>query len=217
MDSEIRHILSDLGGVLVHLHYERAIELIRPYCTPPDGCGLAELFQLAHFKADPAFATFEQGALTPRQFFARIRAPLGFEGEFDLFVRAWQSIFEPNMPMIEFMRGLAERYSIYCLSNSNVLHIPYVYDSVPALDFFSGDAISCHLHAAKPDAAYYHKALSKLGLQARHCLFVDDAPENVVGARAHGIRAVQYTDFESARQTILAMLTAGGCPNDGQG
>jgi len=77
------------------------------------------------------------------------------------------------------------------------------------LNFFKGDAVSCHLGAVKPNRAFYERALAKFGLPPAACLFIDDRPENVEGARDFGISALQYT---TAPETIAAVRAQLGLP-----
>jgi putative hydrolase of the HAD superfamily len=65
-----------------------------------------------------------------------------------------------------------------------------------------------HTGILKPDAAAYRDCLAALGMPAKACVFVDDQPRNIAGARAVGLAAVQFdvrrpaTGFEQA----LALL-----------
>jgi HAD superfamily hydrolase (TIGR01493 family) len=92
------------------------------------------------------------------------------------------------------------------MSNAGDLHVPYAYEAFPSLRFFTDDAISCYLHAAKPDRTFYEKALAKFDLQPETCLFIDDQHENVAGAQAVGIKAIQYTDPEKTIRRVRALL-----------
>ena len=61
----------------------------------------------------------------------------------------------------------------------------------------------------KPDPEIYRLLLTRYGLEARNCIFVDDSKANVDGARAvsmHGIHFVEPMDLaaELARHGIRA-------------
>ena len=64
-------------------------------------------------------------------------------------------------------------------------------------DLFDHHSFSYELRAAKPEAAIYQHALEGLGVEPAEALFIDDRAENVEGARACGIRSIQ---FESPRR-----------------
>ena len=48
----------------------------------------------------------------------------------------------------------------------------------------------------KPDRAIYDEAVVRAGTSAGEVFFVDDRLDNVVGAQAAGLDAVQFTDAE---------------------
>lgn len=71
----------------------------------------------------------------------------------------------------------------------------------PVLSDFRYIAVSGRLKMIKPDPAIYHHILDTCGLSADSCLFIDDVEKNVIGARAVGLKAIQFTDpVEVARQ-----------------
>ena len=58
----------------------------------------------------------------------------------------------------------------------------------------SGDGlvVSADIHLLKPDVKIYRYLLEKYALTAGECLFIDDRPDNVEGARLAGLQAVQF-------------------------
>ena len=50
---------------------------------------------------------------------------------------------------------------------------------------------SCSVGVAKPDPRIYRIAAERLGVEPGECLFVDDQPPFVEGARAAGMDAVR--------------------------
>ena len=55
----------------------------------------------------------------------------------------------------------------------------------------------------KPDPAIYRALLERNGLAAKDCLFIDDSPKNVDGAKAVGMDAVQFTDPATLRRDLI--------------
>jgi 2-haloacid dehalogenase len=51
----------------------------------------------------------------------------------------------------------------------------------------------------KPDPAIYRLLLDRNGLEASSCLFIDDSPKNVAGAKAVGMKAHHFTLPEALR------------------
>ena len=56
----------------------------------------------------------------------------------------------------------------------------------------------------KPDRAIYDAAIERAGVAAHEVFFTDDRLENVEGARAVGIDAVQFVDCETTHRRSAA-------------
>lgn len=69
-------------------------------------------------------------------------------------------------------------------------------------DRFDRVLASCHLGARKPDAAFYERLLSALGLEAHQVAFVDDREVNVEAARALGLPAHRYESADGVRRWL---------------
>ncbi len=72
----------------------------------------------------------------------------------------------------------------------------------PALEIFDRMSFSAELGVIKPDPAAFHAALEGLDVDFAEVLFVDDRPENVAGAIAAGLRAVQFSSAEQLRAAL---------------
>ena len=61
---------------------------------------------------------------------------------------------------------------------------------------------SCYLGLRKPEPAIYLRALDILGRPAERILFIDDRAENVAGAAAAGINAIQFAGADGLRREL---------------
>ena len=199
----VRNILFDIGVVLLHIHYRKALLRIVPRCNP------LRLLKLAKFLTlegrDPIIAEYERGRVTTADFFQHFVDLTGYRGTLGQFVAAWHSVLSENKPMLEFGRELSKSHDVYLVTNTGALQVPHIYDSFPSIRFFKDQAASFELGEVKPDRAFYEKALSKFGVAADTCLFIDDRPENIAGARACGLKSIPYT---TAPETIAAIKAA---------
>jgi len=82
------------------------------------------------------------------------------------------------------------------------------------LDHFDQVTFSYELLLMKPEAEIYQRAIAGLGIRPSEALFLDDRPENVVGARAAGLQAVL---FESWARFVERDLGRYGLPRPGTG
>lgn len=102
---------------------------------------------------------------------------------------------------IEGMRDVlskfkAKGFKLYGLSNwcSDVYEVMRRYEIFKLLD---GQIISCEEHLVKPEKEIYLRLCERYGLKLTECLFTDDRPENVEGAKAAGMNAVLFTTPEN--------------------
>jgi FMN phosphatase YigB (HAD superfamily) len=198
------NVLLDIGVVLLHLDYARALERLARFCPPERRRGGPSF--LALLGRDDAVAVYERGGMSAAEFFAHVVRLTGFSGSMAAFVDIWRDIFAENEPMIRFGRELAATRKVYFATNAGDLHVPWIFERFPSLRFFTDCACSCYLGASKPSAEFFDRALARFGLEPGACLFVDDRPENVAGAEAAGIRSILYAGPDQAVQAVRAAL-----------
>jgi putative hydrolase of the HAD superfamily len=90
-------------------------------------------------------------------------------------------------------RAEARGYRLAVLSNAPI-EVARAVEQLDELAPFRPRWFSCDLQATKPDPAIYAQVLADLGGAAGSVTFLDDRPDNVVGARAVGLHAVVFED-----------------------
>lgn len=70
------------------------------------------------------------------------------------------------------------------------------------LNLFADAVVSGEERLIKPDPAIYKALLSRNDLVASDCLFIDDSPRNVDGARAVGMQATQFLEPMALSQDL---------------
>ena len=68
--------------------------------------------------------------------------------------------------------------------------------------YFQVALSSCYLGLRKPEPAIYRRTLDILGRPPERILFIDDRAENVDGAAAAGLKAIQFEGAESLRREL---------------
>ena len=98
-----------------------------------------------------------------------------------------------QIPGIEdLIRRLKEAgYRIYLLSNASVMQHEY-WPGFTASRYFDGKMISCDVKTVKPCHEIYRLFTDKFSLKPEECLFTDDSPANVAGAKACGWEGVVF-------------------------
>lgn len=72
----------------------------------------------------------------------------------------------------------------------------------PFLDLPRGVTVSGEVGLLKPDVAIYQRHVADFGLDPAACLFIDDVTVNVEGARAAGWQAVQFLGADKLRADL---------------
>jgi putative hydrolase of the HAD superfamily len=117
---------------------------------------------------------------------------------------------EPHEAMIERAAALrADGYRTAVLTN-NAREVGDNWRAiVPVDDLFDTVVDSCQVGMRKPNPAIYTYTAEQLGVAPKACVMLDDAPGNIVGAEAAGMRAILVDlDIAPALAELDAVLAA---------
>jgi HAD superfamily hydrolase (TIGR01509 family) len=186
-------LVFDFGNVVAFFDYGKAFERLGSHLglSAPD---------IRRRFLDGGFANhlveFESGRLEPEEFAERLMASAGVSLPYDEFVRAWEDIFWLNEPVARLIELLKSNgYTLLLGSNTNILHSTHFRRQfAPTFELFDHLVLSHKVGHIKPSPEFYHACVAAAGLPAASCIFVDDLPENVVGARQAGLIGVHYID-----------------------
>lgn len=96
-------------------------------------------------------------------------------------------------------------YGIYYLSNFSYKAYVDCQDALAFLPMMDGGILSYRDKVIKPGKEIYELLLSRYGLKAEECVFLDDTPANVEAARALGFSGIVYRDREQALAELKAL------------
>ncbi len=194
MKKWIRGMIFDFGGVLGLPQKDEA----RQGMMAAVGIDEKSFFQ-SYFDVR---SEYDRGTLSRREYWTEVLARVEIEISEEIFEtlilvdeESWVS---ENGQMIDFIRGnrgLMEKLGI--LSNMPVDFLPSIQKNFDWIEWFDYALWSCDVHLVKPERDIYMRVAAELGLLPAECLFIDDSAVNVEGARAVGMEAIHYLDFES--------------------
>jgi glucose-1-phosphatase len=194
-------ILFDLGRVLVHFDFRRGYQALEPVCNYP----AAEIPK--RLAPTGLVERFETGLVEPRAFFDQFCRVLDVKLGYEQFCELWGGIFTHAILPERMLEGLARRYRLVLLSNTNAIHFDIIRASYGhLLRHFHDLVLSYEVRAMKPDPAIFHAAVDRAQCRPAECFYTDDIAAYIEGARAIGIDAVQ---FESRPQIEEAMRARG--------
>jgi putative hydrolase of the HAD superfamily len=186
----IRLIVSDFGGVICTFDYRIFCERL----ARRTGRTTDEVFALV-FDGDLQVA-FEAGALSGSDYHRKVMGLLRTEMPYDEFFHIYGDIFTEIPPTCALLHRLAARYPLYLLSDTNEIHFGYVRQTVEVVRLFEQCVVSYEVGVLKPDPRIYQEVLQRSGLPAEACVFIDDRPGNVEGARRVGMQALLFQSAE---------------------
>jgi putative hydrolase of the HAD superfamily len=183
-------IIFDLGKVLVHFDFKRGYQQLEGLCPYP----AAEIPK--RLGATGLVERFETGLIEPGDFVEQLSRVLSLNVDYDRFCGIWSSIFGRTLVPESMLEGLAARYRLLLLSNTNAIHFEMIRQNYPLIRHFHDLILSYEVKAMKPRPEIYHAAVTRAGCRPEECFYTDDIADYVEGARREGIDAVQFRSAE---------------------
>lgn len=101
-------------------------------------------------------------------------------------------VIEENVALLGRLREAG--VPTYCITNFSGPKFRLAQTRYPFLASFDGIIVSGDERLLKPQPEIYNLLLSRYGLEAGSCIFIDDSKANVDGARAVGMHAIHFVD-----------------------
>ncbi len=197
----IKAIYFDIGGVLVRTEDK----------TPRDN--LAARLGISRDELNDLVFSGEQGLRAQR---GQINADELWEGvrqalhlSLEALPQVKQEFFggdRLDTDLLDTIRSLHQRYKTGIISNATDDTRAVIEGRWGIADAFDAIILSAEVGVMKPDARIFHIALGALGVQPSEAVFVDDFPQNIEGAHAVGMHAIQFRTSDQARQDLEALL-----------
>ena len=188
--NNIRHIILDLGGVVLNIDYAKTIDAFHRL-------GIDNAKELYTQQAQyPLFDLLETGKITPDEFYDEFRKLTG-KNLTDREIRdAWNAmLLDFPEKRLEMLRDLSKHYSLFLLSNTNIIH----YEAYTATlksqfglhdlsDFFKKEYYSHEIGLRKPQPEVFRLVLNEQQLLPHETLFIDDSKQHIEGAKTIGLK-----------------------------
>jgi putative hydrolase of the HAD superfamily len=135
---------------------------------------------------------------------------LGIDADADEFYGALWNVIEVAPEMVELVhRARAAGYGVHLGTNQHRQRAALMRASLGYDDLFDVSCYSCELGAAKPEPAFFERALALIGAEPATVLFIDDNAANVEAARAVGLLAERW-DLEVGLPRLLELVVGHG-------
>lgn len=188
----IRHIIFDLGGVLLNLDYHATARAFGQL-------GIADFdARFSQLQQNSFFDDWETGRMGREEFLARMVETAGGKATEQQVLDAWNAmLLDFPLRRIQLLQQLRLHYDLFLLSNTNEIHEEAFNRTLrqshglPGLaTLFDKVYFSHRIGLRKPMKEIFSKVLDDNGLKAEHTLFIDDSPQHIETAKAIGIQAI---------------------------
>jgi putative hydrolase of the HAD superfamily len=203
MPANRTRVVFDFGNVVAFFDHDRAWARIAAARS-------LEVDPLKRRIADDALKSLayehELGRVDDAAFADAFARGLGLELPLDELEAAWGAIFTLNEPVAALVRELDDAgHTLLLGSNTNPIHArAFRRDFAEVLDRFDHLVLSFEVGHRKPSAAFFAACVAAAGGAPADYLFIDDAEENVEGARSSGLDALVYRDPGPLRDALRA-------------
>lgn len=193
MDSKIKNVVFDLGGVLINLDFDNCLNAFRK-------AGFQDIEkQACQFRGKGFFFQFELGEISPEEFREAIRKEVS-EALSDHEIDDMWNLMLLDIPRekLDLLLKLREHYMVYLLSNTNRIHWDYAceqmfcYRGFRVNDFFEDIFLSFEMHKAKPEKDIYEQMMKEANILPEETFFIDDSAINCQAAISLGIQSYHY-------------------------
>ena len=188
----IRHIIFDLGGVLLNIDYNLTEQAFQK-------AGISNFHELfSQLKQTDIFDLLETGKISVDEFVAALQKAASVAITREQILDAWNAmLLDFPVRRLQILQQLQLHHDLFLLSNTNEIHEKAFNDilfrsrSIPNLGvFFDKVYFSHRVGLRKPMKEIFELVLNSNGLKPEHTLFIDDSPQHIEAAKTLGIQTI---------------------------
>ena len=200
-----RAVVFDLGGVLIDWNPRRLYRKLLPDAASVEGF-LAEVCTAEwNYQQDAGRTCAEAVAELSARHPDRAELIAAYYGRWE------EMLGGPLEGTVAILDELdAASVPLYALTNWSRETFPIARRRFPFLTRFRGIVVSGEERLAKPDPRIYRLLCDRYRLDPAGCIYIDDHPPNVEGAREAGMDGIDYTSPEALRRQLAARSILAG-------
>lgn len=193
-------IVFDFGKVIGFFDHGRALQKLARHTDMSPAEMLATVYSGSLEDA------FESGRISSEEFLAQMHRLCRLRCSKDELATVFVDIFWPNEDVCALLPQLRGRYKLLLGSNTNELHARHFRRQfADVLGNFETLVLSHEIGERKPHAGFYEHCVRRAGCAPSQCVFIDDLPANVAGARAFGLHGVVYQGIADLCQQLKSL------------
>jgi len=200
----IKNVVFDMGGVLVDVCRDRAIDNFRAIGVD----NADELIDPYHHKG--IFLDIESGDIDADEFCRLLCRETGKEIAMADIGRAWKSMINPpETYKLDYLLELRKRCRTFVLSNNNPILIDgwarttdFSPAGRPITDYFDKTYFSYEMKCVKPGDEIFRKMITDSQIIPSETLFLDDSVNNIEAGKRAGFLTYLVQNGEDWRLTL---------------
>jgi FMN phosphatase YigB (HAD superfamily) len=122
-------------------------------------------------------------------------------------LRDFNAHWEINGLLIGGLAELRPRWKVGLLANAGDAAL-FAIEERLGVELADDVVVSSHVGLAKPDVEIYRLAASRLRVDPRRCVFIDDRQDNVDGAVEAGMTAIRHVSTERTLGELVALRSS---------
>lgn len=183
--------LLDLGNVVVKVDFTPFLG----WLAEKSGSGMPEKYR--SLLSSSLFFDFEFGNIGRSEFSRRVGSLYGIQLDAGELEERFCAIFPGLVEgMEEAIEKLSAEGPLYCLTNTNEIHLEYIRRAYPIMERFTRVFASHEIHRRKPYPGIFRDVANELAVEPARLLFFDDVEANVQGAVRAGLEAHLFEGVE---------------------
>lgn len=210
MMHNVKHIIFDLGGVLLNIDYSLTEKAFRERGIEHFSTIYSQLQQT------PIFDDFETGKINDETFIHAMQEAAGFTITKEQVVSAWNAmLLDFPLRRLQILQQLRNYHDLFLLSNTNSIHEVAFNDilmrehQIPNLGvFFDRVYLSHRIGLRKPTKEIFSHVLEQNNLLPEHTLFIDDSPQHIEGAKTLGMQTIYLKKGMTIEEHVFKPKTA---------
>lgn len=200
----IKNIIFDLGNVIVDLDLG-ATDLAFKKLS---GERYDDIMQ--ELSGETFFERYETGQLSTAEFVKRLQEKIGGGVSEQAIKDAWNAMLL-DIPDLryEILKEAQSKYRTFCLSNTNELHIEYVFNQLKETkgienldDYFEKVYLSHEMGQRKPDVTIFETVIKENQLNPSETLFIDDTAGHLEGAKKAGLHTFHMSEGRRLEEVL---------------
>ena len=189
----IRNIVFDIGNVLTDFRWREFLQ--------DKGFDDAMIDRIAKASVmSPVWNELDRGEWDEKRLMAEfVKLDSEIEEELHLAYDNVTGMVTKRDYAVSWVKELKSKgYSVYYLSNFSYKAYMECRDALDFIPYTDGGILSYQDKIIKPDEGIYKLLLSRFGLKAEECVFLDDTPRNVEAAKRLGFHVIHFQTKEQA-------------------